>query len=96
MILDKFKERYDALQPLPDTGWDMTWADRLRTWEDFCDRGHEVAIALRLNQISAANYEGDMRGLAPGLHDLLLEAFPITPADQAELDTWKAEFGFIE
>lgn len=96
MTPDDYKERYDSLQPLPDTGWDITWVDRLRTWEDFLARGAEVAAVLRKNQISAANYELDMRGLAPGLHDLLMEAFPVTPEGQAELDAWKAELGFIE
>jgi hypothetical protein len=90
------KKRYEALQPLPDTGWDTTWIDRLRTWGDFLARGQEVAASLRKLQISAADYEGDFRSLCPGLHDLLMEAFPITPEIQAELDEWKAELGFIE
>jgi hypothetical protein len=92
----RFKKRYEALQPLPETGWDTTWIDRVRTWEDFVQRGADVAVVLRRNQISAANYEGDIRSLAPELHDLLLEAFPITPEVQADLDEWKAELGFIE
>lgn len=90
-----FKKRYDALQPLPDTGWDYTWIDRLRTWEEFLEKGLTVSVGLRQLQISAANYEG-FRDLCPGLHDLLLEAFPVTPEIQAELDEWKAELGFIE
>ena len=93
---DVLKKRYDALQPLPDTGWDTTWIDRLRTWEDFLERGREVSTVLRLNQVSAADYEGDMRGLCPALHDLLMEAFPLTPEVQAEVEEWKAELGFIE
>jgi hypothetical protein len=96
MTQDAIKERYEALQPLPDTAvGDYTWVDRLRTWDDFLDKGLTVSVGLRQLQISAANYDG-IRGLCPGLHDLLLEAFPVTPEIQAELDEWKAELGFIE
>jgi len=89
------KKRYEALT-LPETAiGDYTWVDRLRTWEDFLEKGKIVAVGLRQLQISAANYEG-FRSLAPELHDLLLEAFPVTPKIKAELDEWKAELGFIE
>ncbi len=96
MNLTDIKKRYDALYPLPDTGWDYTWVDRLRTWEDFLEKGRTVSLGLRQLQVSAANYEGDMRGLAPALHDLLMDAFPVTPEDQVEIDAWKTELGFIE
>lgn len=90
------KKRYEALTPLPETAiGDYTWVDRLRTWEDFLEKGLTVSVGLRQLQISAANYEG-IRGLCPALHDLLLEAFPVTPGIQAEIDEWKAELGFIE
>jgi hypothetical protein len=95
MDQDAIKKRYDALQPLPDTGWDYTWIDRIRTWEAFCNRGLDVSIGLRQLQMSAANYE-EIRGLAPDVHDLLLEAFSITPEIQAELDEWRSEFAFME
>lgn len=95
MDQEAFKKRYDALQPLPETGWDYTWIDRLRTWEDFLEKGLTVSVGLRQLQISAADYEG-IRGLCPGLHDLVLEAYPVTPEIQAELDQWKEELGFIE
>lgn len=94
--MEAIRKRYDALQPLPDTGWDTTWIDRVRTWQDFLDRGHGVVVSLRELQICAADYEGDFRGLAPDLHDLLLEAFPVTPEMQAIIDEWKAELDFIE
>ena len=90
------KKRYDALQPLPETGWDTTWIDRLRTWDDFLERGADVSTSLRLNQVSAADYEGDIRCLCPALHDLLMEAFPLTPDILAEIKEWKADLGFIE
>jgi len=97
MDQDTIKKRYDAMQPLPETAvGDYTWVDRLRTWENFLNRGLTVSVGLRQLQISAANYEGDIRCLCPDLHDLLLEAFPITPEIQAEIDEWKAELGFIE
>ncbi|GAB6270528.1 MAG: hypothetical protein STSR0003_03680 [Smithella sp.] len=90
------KKRYEALAPLPETAiGDYTWVDRLRTWEDFLEKGNMVAVGLRQLQISAADYAG-FRALAPELHDLLLEAFPVTPEIQAELDEWKADLGFIE
>ena len=90
------KKRYEALTPLPETAiGDYTWVDRLRTWEDFLENGHKTALLLRKLQISAADYT-EVRVLCPGLHDLLLEAFPVTPEDQVELDEWKAELGFIE
>jgi len=95
MDQETFKKRYDALQPLPETGWDYTWIDRLRTWEDFLEKGLTVSVGLRQLQISAADYDG-IRGLCPGLHDLVLEAYPVTPEIQAELDQWKEELGFIE
>ena len=95
MDQDAVKKRYDALQPLPDTGWDFTWIDRVRTWEGFCDRGLDVSIGLRQLQITVVNYE-EIRGLAPGLHDLLMEAFPVTSEIQAELDEWRSEFAFLE
>jgi len=95
MDQDAIKKRFEALQPLPETGWDYTWIDRLRTWDDFLEKGLTVSVGLRQLQISAANYEG-IRGLCPALHDLLLEAFPVTPEIQAEIDEWKAELGFIE
>jgi hypothetical protein len=95
MDQDAIKKRYDALQPLPDTGWDYTWIDRIRTWETFCDRGLDVSIGLRQLQMSVANYK-EIRSLAPDLHDLLLEAFSITPEIQAELDEWRSEFAFME
>ncbi|NPU85544.1 MAG: hypothetical protein HPY65_13790 [Syntrophaceae bacterium] len=95
MDQDAIKKRYDALQPLPETGWDYTWIDRLRTWEDFLEKGLTVSVGLRQLQISAADYEG-IRGLCPGLHDLVLDAYPVTPEIQAELDQWKEELGFIE
>lgn len=97
MEQDILKKRYEALLPLPETAiGDYTWIDRLRTWEDFLERGSWVAFGLRQLQISAANYEGSFRSLAPELHDLLMEAFPVTPEIQAELDKWKADLGFIE
>jgi len=65
MNLTDIKKRYDAFYPLPNTGWDYTWVDRLRTWEDFLEKGRTVSLGLRQLQVSAANYEGDMRGLAP-------------------------------
>jgi len=92
---DMLRKRYDALQPLPETGWDFTWIDRVRTWEAFRDRGLEVSIGLRQLQLSAPNYEA-VRALAPGLHDLLMEAYPVTPEIQAELDEWRSEFAFLE
>jgi len=95
MDQDAVKKRYDALQPLPDTGWDYTWIDRIRTWEAFRDRGLDVSIGLRQLQVTAVNYE-EIRGLAPGLHDLFTEAFPVTPEIQTELDEWKSEFAFLE
>ncbi|PKN35642.1 MAG: hypothetical protein CVU61_02130 [Deltaproteobacteria bacterium HGW-Deltaproteobacteria-19] len=95
MDQEAIKKRYDALQPLPETGWDYTWIDRLRTWEDFLEKGLTVSVGLRQLQISAANYEG-IRGLCPGLHDLVLDAYPVTPEIQVELDQWKEELGFIE
>ncbi len=90
-----FKERYEALYPLPDAGWDTTWVDRLRSWDDFVENGATVAMQLRRLQACAGAYEKDFRSLAPMLHDLLMEAFTMTPEQQAELDEWKAELGFI-
>jgi hypothetical protein len=95
MDQDAIKKRYEALQPLPDSGQDYTWVDRLRTWEDFQEKGALVSVGLRQLQISAANYAG-FRELCPALHDLLMEAFPVTPEMQAEIDEWKAGLGFIE
>jgi len=96
MEQNALKKRYETLTPLPETAiGDYTWVDRLRTWEDFLEKGNMVAVGLRQLQISAADYAG-FRSLAPELHDLLLEAFPVTPEIQAELDEWKAELGFIE
>jgi hypothetical protein len=47
MDRDTVKERYAALPHLPDTGWDFTWIDRVRIWENFRDRGLDVSIGLR-------------------------------------------------
>jgi hypothetical protein len=39
---------------------------------------------------------GEVRALAPERHDLLMEAYPVTPEIQAELDEWISEFEFLE
>ncbi len=86
---NEIRRRYEALQPLPDTGWDLTWIDRIRTYDDFWANGRATAGLLRkLQRSSASTYENDFRSLAPALHDLLLDAFPETPAEKAELDEW--------
>ena len=86
MNSNEIKKRYLALQPfLPAHGWDTTWVDRLRTLKEFLKRGEDVALNLRKNQISAADYDCDFRDLCLVLHDLLMEAFPIKPQTRKNL-----------
>ena len=93
---NEIKKRYLAMLPfLPTQGWDTTWVDRVRTFKDFLERGEDVTLNLRMNRISAADYDSDFRDISPGLHDLLMEAFPITPKTQIKLDEWKDELGYI-
>ncbi len=95
MDQDDIRRRYEALPPLPETGWDFAWIDRVRTWEAFRDRGLDVSIGLRQLMATAPDY-GEVRALAPELHDLLMEAYPLTPEIRAELDEWISEFEFLE
>lgn len=91
----EIEKRYQELQPLPEPGRELTWVDRVRTWEDFLQRGRETAALLRKIRITSPDYDRDIRGLAPELHDLLHEAFPITPEEQKDLDEWREDLGFI-
>lgn len=98
MTKQELKNCYDRLGPLPERGWDLTWVDRVRTFEDFLNNGSKTAALHRSVQItypSPQSYERDIRGLAPDLHDLILEAFPLTIEEKASLEEWRSELDFI-
>ncbi|HQG51841.1 MAG TPA: hypothetical protein PKZ95_10705 [Syntrophorhabdaceae bacterium] len=98
MDKQEMKKRYDGLKRLPERGWDLTWVDRVRTFEDFLNNGSKTAALHRSVQIvysSTEAYERECRGLAPELHDLILEAFPLTAEEKASLEEWRSELDFI-
>ncbi len=75
--LEKFKQRYEALLPLPDYPGEMNWVLRVNTWAAFVERGQQVADHLEMlfRQHGAEDYQEQFRGLCPALHDLLLEFY---------------------
>ena len=77
MMTEEIQKRFEKLQPLPDSGWDTSWVDRVRTFADFESNGQNTADFIRKLQVmSPSTYEKDFRSLAPELHDFLLEVFP--------------------
>ncbi len=93
MVLEDARREYGSLPPLPDSGWDTTWVDRLRTWDDFLQKGSDMAMVLRMNRITAPDYEY-IKNLAPELHDLVLQVFPLTPEQEKFLEEWRSELDF--
>jgi hypothetical protein len=91
MNLEETRKRYEGLPPLPDSGWDITWVDRLRSWDSFVQKGPVVAANLRALQVCAANYDRDFRDLCKELHDLVLETFPKTQEEEKELQERRSE-----
>ncbi len=79
----RFRERYESLHPLPDFPGEVTWIDRVRSWEDFIEGGKLTADFLEhLCEVYKKNqgddtgirqYRTDFRDLCPSLHDLLME-----------------------
>jgi len=69
-----YKQRFEAA-PKTSIPGETSWVDRVNHWDDFVTRGADVAAYLRKIKLTAYDYDG-LRGLAPELHDLLMEAFP--------------------
>jgi hypothetical protein len=74
--LSRFKDRFEDLRFLPM--YNGAWNAKIRNWDDFLRRGEETARMLREERaiLDSEDYETEVRGLAPDLRDLLLEAFP--------------------
>ena len=73
----QFRARYEALQPVPALPGERTWLDRVCTWEEFRDRGHDVAPLLRrMMRDDAQDWEKQLIDAAPELARLVIEAFP--------------------
>jgi hypothetical protein len=72
-----FRARYEALAPVPAIAGERTWLDRVCTWEEFRNRGHDVAPMLRQGmRPDAEDWQRAEIAIAPALAQLVLEAFP--------------------
>ncbi len=73
----ELERRYYDLHPLPEFPGEWTWVDRLRTWEEFLERGQDVADLLEslFTSVGKAEYDWQFRSLCPPLHDLLMNTF---------------------
>ena len=80
---------------MPEFPFDNNWVQRVSTWDDFLERGKDVAMSLRRLQYSAADYDRDFRELAPELHDLVLEVFSLTEEEDRDLREWVDELDFL-
>ena len=73
---EELRERFEALgPPLAELPGERTYISRCAVWEDFAERGPEVARMLREPMYPDDDRERERRK-APGLYDLLMEAFP--------------------
>ena len=70
--LNELRAAYEALGELPTFPGETTWVDRLRSFDDFLERGPSVADWFHLNPRNAPT----MARIAPELHALLMRAFP--------------------
>jgi hypothetical protein len=72
---DEIQRRYEATKPFRETPGETTWVDRLYTWEEFRDRGHQVARMLKECSQTMLDYDEMVVALNPALHDLLMEVY---------------------
>ncbi len=73
---EELRERFEALgPPLAELPGERTYISRCATWEAFVECGPEVARLLRVPMYPERDTERK-REKAPGLYDLLMEAFP--------------------
>lgn len=77
MPLSEFKKRYDRIEIPPRMIGDITWLDRLRTWEAFVQRGPRVAWVLRGQDAPIPIPNEEDRVICSEMYDLVLEAFPV-------------------
>ncbi len=69
------RKRYEATKPFREMPGETTWVDRLYTWEDFIERGRDVAEVLRHSAKTMVGYEDTIVALNPALHELLMEVY---------------------